>query len=233
VLGRDPRNHRRHEGLAVRRLRIRLGLRGRRDRADALARGGVRLVRGALRRRLVRSDAAIVWTSPDAAEALAVADRVAVLLGGRAQQVAPPAEIYRRPATVDVARLVGDPPMNLLEGALVEDAGALGFRHAAFGVRLPPAMRRRLEGHGRHDRVVLGLRPAEIRVAAAETDGARGEVWVWEPLGKHGILSVRVGSDVVKAKVAKDGNWAPGAAVALDMSATEPVLFDAATGSVL
>jgi len=190
------------------------------------------VLRGALRRRLVRADAAIMWASPDAAEALAVADRVAVLVAGRLQQVAPPAEIYRRPATVDVARLVGDPPMNLLEGALVENAGAVGFRHAAFGVPLPPALRVRLGANARRERVVLGLRPAEIRVAAG-TDGTRGEVWVWEPLGKHGILSVRMGSDVVKVKVAKDGSWTPGAAVALDMSATEPVLFDAVTGSVL
>jgi ABC-type sugar transport system ATPase subunit len=180
----------------------------------------------------VRTDAAIMWTSPDAGEALAVSDRVAVLVGGRVQQVAPAAEVYRRPATMDVARLVGDPPMNLLEGALAEEAGALRFRHAAFGVSMPPVLRTRLALDARRDRVVLGVRPADIRVAEG-TGAARGEVWVWEPLGKYGILSVRLGSDVVKVKVAKDRSWEPGAAVALDMSATEPVLFDAMTGGVL
>src|SRR5687768_8159453 len=68
------------------------------------------MLRGAIRRRLIGTSTPTIWASPDAVEALAIADRVAVLVEGRILQVAPPAEIYRRPATVEVARLVGDPP---------------------------------------------------------------------------------------------------------------------------
>jgi ABC-type sugar transport system ATPase subunit len=190
------------------------------------------VLRGAIRRRLAATDAPTVWTSPDAIEALAVADRVAVLVAGRVAQVAPPAEVYRRPATVEVARLVGDPPMNLVGGTVVEDGGTLRFRHAGFSLPLPPPLAARLRSRGPRDGVVLGLRPAEIRVA----DGAGvapGEVWIWEPFGKYGVLTVRLGPDVVKVKVARAGSWAPGAPVALDLSAAEPALFDAATGAAL
>jgi ABC-type sugar transport system ATPase subunit len=187
------------------------------------------LLRGALRRRLVGTEAPAIWTSPDAGEALAVADRVAVLVAGRVLQVATPAEIHRRPATVDVARLVGDPPMNLLRGAIAEEGGTLRFRHAGFGVPLPRSLSARLEGRAAQE-LVLGLRPSEIRVADG-AGAARGEVWVWEPLGKYGILTVRLGPDVVKVKVAKTHSWTPGDTVALDLSAAEPVLFDGATGA--
>jgi multiple sugar transport system ATP-binding protein len=200
------------------------------------------VLRGAIRRRLTATDTPGVWTSPDALEALAVADRVAVLVAGRVAQVAPAAEIYRRPATVDVARLVGDPPMNLLEGEVIQEDGVVRFRHAAFGMALPPAQATRLAGGARVERAVLGLRPAEIRVGDGEVRrpveglrsiSARGEAWVWEPLGKHGILTVRLEGDLLKVKVPRTARWAPGDPVALDLGAAEPVLFDARTGRAI
>ena len=96
-------------------------------------------LRGAIRRRLIRGEAPTIWTSPDALEVLAVADRVAVLVQGRVRQVGTPSEIYRQPAHLDVARLVGDPPLNLLEGDLVSGAGCLCLRHAR--VRPAPSAR--------------------------------------------------------------------------------------------
>ena len=190
------------------------------------------LLRGAIRRRLVATAAPTVWTSPDAAEALAVADRVAVLVTGRVVQAATPAEIYRRPATVDVARLVGDPPMNLLHGAVVEDGGTLYFRHEVFAVSIPPRLRTVLERRKLVDGLVLGVRPSELRVGDHRGE-ALGEVFIWEPLGKFGILTVRLGPDVVKLKVTKSRGWTPGESVRLDLGAAEPVFFDAATGAAV
>jgi multiple sugar transport system ATP-binding protein len=190
------------------------------------------VLRGAIRRRLVATETPTLWTSPDAGEALAVADRVAVLVAGRVVQAATPAEIFRRPATVDVARLVGDPPMNLLHGVVVDEGGTVRFRHHAFELSVPQPMRATLERRISPDGVVLGLRPSDIRVA--ESDAAtRGEVWIWEPLGKVAILTVRLGRDMVKLKVAKSRGWTPGESVPLDLSAADPVLFDAATGAAL
>jgi ABC-type sugar transport system ATPase subunit len=124
---------------------------------------------------------------------------------------------------------VGDPPMNLVAGAVTEEAGRLRFRHTAFSVPLPFDLAARLPRAGARDDVVLGLRPYQIGV----DDGpraVRGDVWVWEPLGKYGILTVRLGPDMVKAKIANTRRWTPGDAVSLDLSAAEPVLFDGATG---
>ena len=110
-------------------------------------------LRGAIRRRLVRGEAPTIWTSPDALEVLAVADRVAVLVQGRVRQVGAPSEIYRQPAHLDVARLVGDPPLNLLEGDLVSGAGGLCLRHTRspcpFPRRSSSASRPHATGRGR------------------------------------------------------------------------------------
>lgn len=192
------------------------------------------VLRGAIRRRLSRTATPTIWTTPDALEALAVADRVAVLVAGTVRQVGPPGEVYRRPASVEVARLVGDPPVNLLAGTLGAAGGGLRFRHAAFSLALPDPLRTRVEAAGTRDAVVLGLRPAEIRLGNGDGGAsARGEIWVWEPFGKFGILSVRLGPDVVKVKVWAAREFRPGEPVALELDAAEPLLFDVTTGAAL
>jgi ABC-type sugar transport system ATPase subunit len=189
-------------------------------------------LRGAIRRRLIRGEAPTIWTSPDALEVLAVADRVAVLVQGRVRQVGTPSEIHRRPAHLDVARLVGDPPLNLLEGDLVSVAGGLCLRHDAFALPLPARLQQRLAT--RHvTRAVLGLRPAEIGLAVAGSAGVAARVWVWEPLGRYGILSVRLGEDIVKLKVPRGLRFHPGDTVSLDLHGAEPLLFDPAAGTTL
>jgi ABC-type sugar transport system ATPase subunit len=122
--------------------------------------------------------------------------------------------------------------MNLLRGRLVGDGGSLRFRHEAFAVSIPPPLRAALERRDLHDGVVLGVRPAEIRLTD-DVGAACGEVFVWEPLGKFAILTVRLGPDVVKLKIAKSRGWTPGESVRLDLGAAEPVLFDAATGAAV
>jgi len=77
-------------------------------------------LRESLRRQITRiqSDLEIttVYVTHDQAEALAISDRVAVMNGGRIEQVGRPQEIYRAPATRFVAEFVGD--NNVLEGAV-------------------------------------------------------------------------------------------------------------------
>jgi ABC-type sugar transport system ATPase subunit len=97
---------------------------------------------------------------------------------------------------------------------------------------VPLPARATLERRVDSDGVVVGLRPSEIRVGDGPS-ATRGEVWIWEPLGKFGILTVRLGPDVVKLKVAKSRGWTPGESIALDLGAAEPVIFDAATGAAV
>src|SRR4030095_11850457 len=189
-------------------------------------------LRGAMRRRLARGTAPTIWTSPDAAEVLAVADRVAVLVAGRVRQVGAPTDIYRRPAHLDVARLVGDPPLNLLEGELVADGRGLQFRHPALTLPLPGDVGQRVEAGPASRRGVLGLRPAELRIGPA-TGGALARVWVWEPLGRYGILTVRLGDDLVRLKVERGRAFQAGDALTRPPGSAEPLLFDATQGGAL
>jgi spermidine/putrescine transport system ATP-binding protein/putrescine transport system ATP-binding protein len=90
---------------------------------------------------------AFVMVTHDQEEALSMADRVAVMEGGRVQQVATPEELYQRPANRFVAEFIGQ--SNLFEGTAT--AGGL-----AVGDRVLPG-----HGEGRY----LVVRPEEMRIA--------------------------------------------------------------------
>jgi len=125
---------------------------------------------------------------------------------------------------------VGDPPLNLLEGELVAGASDLQFRHPALTLSLPDDLRQRLEAGSAGPRVVLGLRPAALRIGPG---GAPARVWVWEPLGRYGILTVRFGDDRVRLKVERRQAFQPGDVVTLHQGSEEPLVFDATHGGAL
>ncbi|HUY34212.1 MAG TPA: ABC transporter ATP-binding protein [Pirellulales bacterium] len=73
-------------------------------------------MRRELKRLHTRLATTMVYVTHDQVEALALADRVAVMEGGRVRQVGLAQEVYDRPADRWVAAFVGNPPMNLIEG---------------------------------------------------------------------------------------------------------------------
>lgn len=71
-----------------------------------------------------------LYVTHDSHEAMAVGDRIAVLHAGAVLQCAAPDELYERPATPEVARRIGDPPMNVLPGTLLGHPGGTVGAHA-------------------------------------------------------------------------------------------------------
>jgi inositol-phosphate transport system ATP-binding protein len=160
--------------------------------------------RGEIRRLQRQMGITSVLVTHDQAEALAMADRVAVFREGRLEQYATPHDLYHEPVNTFVAGFVGHPPMNLLEGRF-ED-GTFVTR----GLRLPlPAPVAPQDG-------VLGIRPETVRLDA---DGAlTGEVVIAEALGREALLTVELEAGTqLKILVVEAEAVAPGTRVALDL----------------
>ena len=66
-----------------------------------------------------------VFVTHDQEEAMVLSDRIAVMRGGRLQQIGPPMEVYRRPANQFVAGFIGSPAMNFFEGEVLRQDGRL------------------------------------------------------------------------------------------------------------
>jgi putative spermidine/putrescine transport system ATP-binding protein len=104
-----------------------------------------------------------LYVTHDQEEALSVSDHVAVMYGGRIEQMGSPAEMYSAPATPFVAEFIGT--MNRLEGTIVDG----GVEHAGTTLRIDAAQER-----PRGERVLVLVRPETVEVGPASGDGGGG-----------------------------------------------------------
>jgi putative spermidine/putrescine transport system ATP-binding protein len=96
-----------------------------------------------------------IYVTHDQEEALSISDRVAVMYGGRIEQVGPPSEMYGSPATPFVAEFIGT--MNRLEGTVLDDAGNVD--HVGSRLTIESA-RGRVKG----ERVLVLVRPESLKL---------------------------------------------------------------------
>jgi multiple sugar transport system ATP-binding protein len=100
-----------------------------------------------------------VLVTADQEDALAISDRMAVLIDGHLHQVGTPDQVYRAPLTASVATFVGEPAMNLLEVRVDHDGGG-GRTVRLFGHRIPVWSPLLDPYVGRT--VLVGLRPEDL-----------------------------------------------------------------------
>ncbi|MGG5823463.1 ABC transporter ATP-binding protein [Falsiroseomonas sp. HW251] len=187
---------------------------------------GLRLTMRSLIKRLHhRLRATFVYVTHDQAEAMTLADRIAVMKGGVIQQLDTPAGIYDRPANVFVATFLGSPQMNLVEG-VIDDAG--GFRRGEL--RLPLARPAARPGQ----EVVLGLRPEDIARPAEAPARIAARVDLVSPLGSETHVEVSApGDSSMVLRVPKEWPVREGEALEVGLDPARLHLFDRASGQRL
>ena len=108
-----------------------------------------------------------LYVTHDPVEAMTMADRVVVMNAGIAEQIGPPLEVYRNPASLFVAGFIGSPPMNFINPALLSD--------------IAPA-----------EAETLGIRPEHCALTTAEAGRLSGTVAFCEALGADTLVHVRM-----------------------------------------
>jgi putrescine transport system ATP-binding protein len=162
-----------------------------------------------------KTQTSFVIVTHDQDEALALADRVAVMRAGRVEQIASPVDIYERPATRFVAGFVGE--TNFVEGVVRQDDGA-SFE-TAFG-RLPRTACALPDGA----RATLSVRPERIGVTR-DGAGVAGRVEDFVFRGEYSLLRVRVAPGVALRVAAYEAGFSIGDDVALVIAPDAGVLF--------
>jgi multiple sugar transport system ATP-binding protein len=179
-------------------------------------------MRGEIKRLCQRLGATTLYVTHDQVEALTMADLVAVMHGGALQQLAPPGDVYDRPANRFVATFVGNPPMNILPVTLTDQGVAIG----GTPVPLPAA---RLAACRAADIVEIGLRPEDMSVSAPGASNALpGEIYVVEPMGNETLVNVRLAGGNVSVRAGRDFRGAVGANIAVSFDVSNACFFDAA-----
>jgi multiple sugar transport system ATP-binding protein len=172
-----------------------------------------------------------LYVTHDQLEAVALADRIAVMDLGVLQQVGSPAELFDEPANEFVAGFIGSPPMNMLdfrraslegEDLLLEGAGA--------AIRLP-AIRSRLSAAIADGSHKLGIRPVDVELRRPDGEiTIRGEVLLRERLGDHDRFLIECAGEPLVVEAPPNVVGAVGEAIGLFFPPHRVHLFEGASG---
>jgi multiple sugar transport system ATP-binding protein len=173
-----------------------------------------------------RLGATTVYVTHDQLEAMAMADRIAVMNHGVVEQVASPRDIYDRPASLFVADFIGSPPMNFLPFRDSLQAGAQAIRLGERDVAIPTAREALAETD-----LVLGVRPEHVRVT--DQGMVRGEVYGSEYLGTTQIVTVTTRYGALKARSPASVSFRVGENIGLDFRPDTLSIFDKQSGRAI
>jgi ABC-type sugar transport system ATPase subunit len=182
-------------------------------------------MRGELEKLHAELGITIVYVTHDQVEAMTLGTRIAVMEGGRLQQLGPPMEVYRRPATRFVASFIGSPEMNFLPLPAGEGGGWLRERYG--DAALDPGAR-------------LGLRPEELSLTPTASPAALEAPLHWigtvqrvERLGAEAYAEIRVDDTAVLVRTGADVQLEGGGLVRLTPEMSRLRVFDGRTGAAL
>jgi len=165
--------------------------------------------------------ATMIYVTHDQTEAMTMGQRIAVLHEGRLRQVGTPEEVYQRPADVHVARSVGTPGMNVLQGR-GRGTGEEG-RVIEAGSLVIPVELSTYEGE-----LQLGIRPEYVGLCAVDKGVGNGDVLVVEPLGSETLVHLNVGGQPLVARLPGFADVRVGTRVGVKVDRRRLYLFDAA-----
>jgi multiple sugar transport system ATP-binding protein len=145
--------------------------------------------------------ATILYVTHDQIEAMTMATRVVVMKDGHIQQIGSPKEIYDSPKNMFVARFVGMPPMNFIEGVYRAEHFEVDGKSFKIPTRFHDLLKK-YDGKA----LVLGIRPEDI-----QSDGTLSDIFpeipfdfeveVCELLGYEFILHGEFAKQRILAKV--------------------------------
>src|SRR5258705_3104838 len=163
---------------------------------DAQLRIAMRTEIRALHQRL---GATSIYVTHDQVEAMTMADRMVVMNAGRIEQVGAPLDVYDAPQTLYVAKFIGAPSINVVDG-VIEGSGAQSFMRTKGGALLPVA-----DGAQQGQSVSAAFRPEHVEIggdagagstnasAGALAGTIAGNIEVVENLGHQTYVFVTTG----------------------------------------
>jgi ABC-type sugar transport system ATPase subunit len=177
-----------------------------------------------------RLEATIVYVTHDQVEAMTMGHRIAILDDGRIQQVAPPQDVYAKPANLFVARFIGAPPMNTVRGHVQRDGEGLAVSIAGGVIPLSGDVAKAVTAAGASE-LMVGVRPEHLRI---DPDGTvKTKVAVIESLGHERHVICRLEDDqlVIVRQATAETPPREGDVVALVAEPADLHVFDVESGA--
>lgn len=179
--------------------------------------------------------ATMIYVTHDQVEAMTMGDRICVMKDGLIMQVAEPLELYDHPDNLFVAGFIGSPPMNFLEGEVVEGDGhglAFIFNRGRSRIELNQDLSKRGRPYlGKP--IILGVRPENIHVDESGSSSVALPLETSELMGAETFLYLEIDSKTIVAKVDSSHQLGTETLVPLTFDLNKAHLFDPDTELVI
>ncbi|MDZ7374025.1 MAG: sn-glycerol-3-phosphate ABC transporter ATP-binding protein UgpC [candidate division KSB1 bacterium] len=184
-----------------------------------------------------RLETTMVYVTHDQVEAMTMGDRIVVMRDGVVEQIDPPLRLYNYPRNKFVARFIGSPPMNFVDGRVIAGEDGLVFDQGQIQIRIP---RRKEAALGKYvgKEVTLGIRPEHIH-PRHELDGVEEAVSidamvdVVEPMGSEIYLYFTAGGSNFVARLPAMHTLREGEVLSLAFDMRKAHFFDKDTDQTI
>ena len=162
---------------------------------------------------------------------LAIAALVTVVVNfGVLQQYGTPAEVYDDPVNEFVASFIGDPPMNILETTTVkiDNDFFFTFKDSDLKIAVP---KRYYSVVSDGFRCKMGVRPMDVLVGGADSQGTPEKITTFENLGDERRIGISVGESLLMLIPSDETRYHAGDVIKLEVRGDKTHLFDLETGA--
>ncbi|WP_106745335.1 ABC transporter ATP-binding protein [Yoonia maritima] len=168
----------------------------------------------------------MIYVTHDQVEAMTLADRIAVMKGGKIMQLGSPDEIYNQPRNLYVADFIGSPSMNFLEGQLIGGAFKLDdmvMPMTGYDFVAPQTADRP---------VVIGIRPEHVVTGELVRNAPlqfEADVDLVEPMGSDTLVYAKLGQHAFRIRMDGQARVKAGETLAIGIDPSRASLFDKST----
>lgn len=168
----------------------------------------------------------MIYVTHDQVEAMTLADRIAIMKGGKIMQLGTPDEIYNRPQNRYVADFIGSPSMNFLEGKLENGEFTTGV------LSLPMNGYKFLNGGASNGATTIGIRPEHV-ITGELVERAPVQTCVKvnlvEPMGSDTLVYADMAGDQLRIRMDGHAKVRAGDDLPIGIDAQRASLFDKKT----
>ena len=168
----------------------------------------------------------MIYVTHDQVEAMTLADRIAIMKGGKIMQLGTPDEIYNQPQNLYVADFIGSPSMNFFEGRL--DAGTF----KTDGLDLPMVGYAFAQPKAADGNVTIGIRPEHIitgELVASAPVQANVTIDLVEPMGSDTLVYAQIAGKTCRIRMDGQARVKQGENLAIGFDPARASLFDTAS----
>ena len=174
------------------------------------------------------------YVTHDQAEAMTMADKIAVMNRGTVLQLSTPADTYHSPLSMFVAGFLGSPPMNFIDCSFVNKDGKAFLDAGTFTLDVSE-LAAAIKEKSTTGEVALGVRPEDTVVQEDRPRGeaVEAEVYVLEPLGAQIVVDLKIGENILKAETHEGFAASVGDKVWVSFRRNKLHIFDKKTEKVI